>query len=159
MAGTLKNEEGTITTITSTGSGLANNSATLAGALDLRLGGSGNSIGDYDGIFDMTVQWSTITGIDKDTVVAEIYAVPSLDGGSTYPDVDTTAGASKFAQNYLVAYIVASRTATSNTNMLMASTPAVFQALKYNIYVKNTSGQTMTANWTLRVLTEHGKYS
>lgn len=160
MPGNFKTKERSIVTLTTTGASLTNGSAGAAGtALDLRsAGGTGNAEGDSRMRFELVCQWATITGITKGTRVAELYAVPKLDGTNA-PDVDTTAGSSAIAFTCLADVIDASKAPTANTNMRFVSRIIdAFPAL-YDVYVLNRSGQTMSANWSLKVVPAQDQYT
>lgn len=160
MAGNIKTKERSIITLTSTGSSLTNGSGGSAATdLDARsAGGTGNSEGDFQGRFELFCQWATITGITAGLVVAELYLVPKLDG-TNLPDVDTTAGSSRFPPNTFAEPFVATKAPSANTNMrFVTGIVELFPAL-YTAYLLNKSGQTISANWTLKVVPAQGQYT
>lgn len=160
MAGNIKAKERAIITLTSTGASLTNGSAAAAGtALDLRAaGGTGNAEGDTRCRLELTCQWATITGITARTRVVELYAVPKLDGTNA-PDVDTTAGASALPFTCYLDVLEAPKAPTANTNMRFVSRVLdMFPAL-CDVYVLNRSGQTISANWTLKVVPAQDQYT
>jgi hypothetical protein len=143
-------------TLTSTGASLTNNSGGSAGTdVDVRSGG--NVPQDFQAVFELTCQWATITSIVADVVVAELYLVPKFDGTNQVA-IDTTAGAFKAPpQTYVGAFSVA-LAPTANTNMRFISNPVDLTIpMLYTAYVKNKSGQTISANWTLKVVSVRGQ--
>lgn len=157
MAGNIKAKERAAITLTSTGSSLTNGSAGSAGT-DLDLRASGNAEQDFQGQFELTCQWATITSIVKDTVAAELYLVPKLDGTNA-PDVDTTAGSSSLPRASFVDVFVCPKAPTANTNMRLITNIANLAPRLYTAYVINKSGQTISANWTLKAVTDQAQYT
>lgn len=158
MAGSLYLQTGTGVTVTSSGASTTNLSAASAGTVDLRSGGTTNLIEQLQAFAELTCQWSTITGIADGTIVADCYFVPALDG-SNYASVDLTSGAAFIASNYRVGSFVAAPAPTASTNYLYATAPFdLFPAL-YTIYIINRSGQTISANWTLKLLAYAARYT
>lgn len=157
MAGDLRAKERAIITLTSTGASLSNASAGSA-TTDLDVRAAGNAADDYLARFELLCQWATVTGIAAGTIAAEIYLVPKLDG-SNLPDIDTTAGASVLPGSCYVGSFIATKAPTAATNMRFVTPPLdIFPAL-FTAYIVNRSGQTMTANWTLRVVSAQGQYT
>lgn len=158
MAGNLALKTGTAVTVTSSGGSTSNGSATSAGTVDLRSGGTANLIEQLQAIAELTCQWGTVTGIVDGTIVADCYFVPALDG-SNYASVDLTSGAAFIASNYRVGSFVAAPAPTASTNYRYATAPFdLFPAL-YTIYIINRSGQTISANWTLKLLACEAQYT
>lgn len=157
MAGELFSKERAAVTLTSTGSSLTNNSAGSAGT-DLDCRSAGNAAQDLEAILELVCQWGTITGIINGTVVADLYLVPKLDGTNA-PDVDATSGASNLPAGAFVGSFVACKAPSANTDMRFIVPPLALQPLLYTAYIKNRSGQTISANWTLKVVTARGQYS
>lgn len=160
MAGDLFNKERAIVTLTSTGASLTTGSAAAAGTdLDARsAGGTGNEAGDLQGLFELTCQWATITGIVASQIVGELYLVPKLDG-TNLPDVDLTSGASVLPPSSFVGAFIATKTPTAATNARFVSPAVAFNPLLYTAHVLNRSGQTISANWTLKVVGVRGQYT
>jgi hypothetical protein len=160
MAGNLKTKERSAITLTSTGSSLTNGSAGSAGTdLDCRSsGGTGNAEGDLDCRFELLCQWATITGIAKGTVVAELYLVPKLDG-TNLPDVDTTSGSSALPFESYATQFTAIKAPSPNTNMRFVSNVVSLRPELYTAYLLDRSGQTITANWTLKALPAQAQYT
>ena len=157
MAGNLASKEQAIVTLTTTGASLTNLSANSAATtLDCR--SAGNAADMLQAQFQLTCQWATITGITFGIDVADLYLVPALDG-TNYPDVDTTAGASHPPTGAFKASFIDAKAPTANTAMTFV-TPVVdlFPAL-YTAYIHNQSGQTMSANWTLKVVAAQAQYT
>lgn len=158
MAGSFYLQTGTAVTVTSTGASTTNLSATSAGTVDLRSGGMTNLIEQLQAIAELTCQWATITGIADGTIVADCYFVPALDG-TNYASIDSAAGASYIPSNYRVGSFVAAPAPTASTNYRFALAPFdLFPAL-YTVYILNRSGQTISANWTLKLLADAARYT
>ena len=157
MAGNIKAKERSAITLTSTGSSLLNGSAGSAGT-DLDVRTSGNAEQDFQGQFELTCQWATITSIVKDTVAAELYLVPKLDGTNA-PDVDTTAGSSALPRAAFVDVFTCVKAPTANTNMRLVTNIVNLAPRLYTAYILNKSGQTISANWTLKAVTDQAQYT
>lgn len=157
MAGDLRAKERAIVTLTSTGSSLTQSSAGSA-ATDLDVRASGNAADDLQARFELTCQWATITGIVAGTIVAELYLVPKLDG-TNLPDIDTTAGASVLPGSTYVGSFVATKAPTANTNARFVTPLLDIFPVLYTAYIVNRSGQTITANWTLKAVSAAGQYT
>lgn len=159
MAGDLRAKERAIVTLTSSGSSLTNGSAGAAnGTADLDARSGGNVADDLMAVFELVCQWSTVTGIAAGTVVAELYLVPALDG-TNFPDVDTTAGSSTLPAPTYVASFVATKAPSSSTDMRFVTAPVLIAPLLLRPYIRNTSGQTMAANWTVKAVGVQGQYT
>lgn len=159
MAGDIRAKERAIVTLTSTGASLTNGSAAVAnGTADFDARSSGNAPDDFEAAFELIVQWATITGITVNTAVAELYLVPILDG-TNLPDIDLTAGSSALPAPTFVGVFVATKAPTANTNARFVSGAVNFNPLLYRPYILNKSGQTMTANWTLKAVSVQAQYT
>lgn len=158
MAGNLLLLTGTAITVTSTGASTTNGSATSAGTVDLRSGGTTNLIEQLQAIAELTCQWSTITGIVDGTIAADCYFVPALDG-TNYASIDSTSGSAFISSNYHVGSFVVAPAPTASTNYRYAT--AVFDLFPalYTVYILNRSGQTISANWTLKLLPSAARYT
>lgn len=156
MAGNILLKEQAVVTLTTTGASLTSGSAGLAGALDCRAGGNAADL--FAAMASLSVQWATVTGITALTTVADLYFVPAIDGVN-FPDIDTTAGASNIPFPQRVGSFVAPKAPTVNTNALYQSIPFELMPVLYNLYILNRSGQTMSANWTLKVLAAAAQYT
>jgi hypothetical protein len=157
MAGSFFFKERAIVTLTSSGSSMTNGTAVSVGT-DLDVRSAGNAAEDFIARFQLQCQWATITGIGANTVVADLYLLPKLDG-TNLPDVDTSSGISNIPFAAWVGNFVATKAPTANTNMLFISPPIDLQPLLYTPYLLNRSGQTISANWTLKVVSAQGQYS
>lgn len=159
MPGDLRAKERAIVTLTSSGSSLTNGTAGVAnGSADLDVRSSGNAPDDLVARFELTCQWSTVTGITAGTTVAELYLVPILDG-TNLPDIDTTGGSSRLPAGSFVAVFDATKAPTSNTDArFVTGIVELFPAL-YRPYVLNRSGQTMSANWSLKAVAAQAQYT
>jgi hypothetical protein len=99
-----------------------------------------------------------VTGIAAGTVIADLYLVPAIDG-TNFPDIDTTAGASVIPYTMLAGSFVAAKTPGVSTNAVFQSAVADLMPVLYNVYILNRSGQTISANWTLKVLAAAAQYT
>lgn len=158
MAGNLTLKTGTAVTVTSTGGSASNLSAISAGTVDFRSGGTTNLVEELSAFAELTCQWGTITGIAAGTVVGDLYLVPALDG-TNYADIDSTGGASYIASNYRVGSFVSPKALSTATDYRFAT--AVFDLFPalYTVYILNRSGQTISANWTLKILPAEAQYT
>lgn len=157
MAGDIRAKERAIVTLTSSGASLTSGSAGAAGT-DLDMRAAGNAADDFQATFQLTAQWATITSIAKDTVCAELYVLPKMDG-SNLPDIDTTSGASALPYPWLVGLFTAVKAPSANTNMTFVTGVIVLPPRLYTCYILNRSGQTISANWTLKVVTDQAQYT
>ena len=150
MAGNLLLKElaSTGSTITSSGGSTSNGNATSAGAgsLDLRSGGTTNAVEALCGYFELTAQWATVTSIAQGTIVADLFLVPSIDG-TNYATVDTTyiSPNLRFGQ-----FVNALASPSTSTNYRFATGVGDLFPTLYTPYIINRSGQTISANWTLK---------
>lgn len=151
-------KEHTPVTITSSGSSVADKTASSAGVIDLRAAGTTNLIEDLQAFMELTCKFTTITGIIAGTLVGEAFLVPALDG-SNYADIDTTSGASYIASAYRVGVFTSHKQLVTATDYKFATLPFdLFPAL-YTAYVLFRAGQTVTANWTLKIASARGQYT
>lgn len=158
MAGSILLKEQSIITLTSTGASLTTGSSGLAGTqLDCRA--AGNAADFFTALLSLTAQWATVTGIAAGSTVADLYLVPAIDG-TNFPDVDTTTGTSYIPFTMRVGGgFVAPKAPTAATNMLFQSVAVDLMPVLYNVYIINRSGQTMSANWTLKALAAAAQYT
>lgn len=156
MAGSILLKEQAIVTLTSTGASLTSGSAGLAGQLDCRT--AGNAADMFAALFSLTAQWATVTGIAAGASAADLYLVPAIDGAN-FPDIDTTGGASYVPYTMRAGSFVASKAPTAATNALFQSAPIELMPVLYNVYILNRSGQTISANWSLKALATAGQYT
>ena len=159
MPGDIRAKARGIVTLTTTGASLTNGSAGLGNqTADFDARSTGNSPDDLQAQFELVCQWATITSIVKDTVAAELYLVPVLDG-TNVPDVDTTAGTSALPYAAYAGPFTCVKAPTANTNMRFV-TPIIDVAPRlYKAYIMNRSGQTITANWSLKAVSDQGQYT
>jgi hypothetical protein len=157
MAGDIRSKERSAVTLTSSGSSLTNGSAGSAGT-DLDLRASGNGDNDLEVVFELLCQWGTITGIVKDTTVAALYLVPKFDGTNA-ADIDTTSGTSALPPSAFGSSFVATKAPTASTNARFVSDVVPLHPMLYTAYILNKSGQTISANWTLKALGAAGRYT
>lgn len=157
MPGDLRAKERAIITLTSTGASLTTGSAGSA-ATDLDVRAAGNAADDLTARFELTCQWGTVTGIAAGTLLGELYLVPKLDG-TNLPDVDTTGGTSRLPAGAFVAVFEATKAPTASTNArFITGQVELFPAL-FTAYLINRSGQTISANWTLKVVPVQAQYT
>ena len=157
MAGDIRAKERAIVTLTSTGSSLANGSGGSAGT-DFDGRAAGNAADDFQAQFQLTCQWATITSIVKDTVIAELYLVPKMDG-TNLPALDSTASTSAYPRSCLADVFVAVKAPTANTDMIFVTATVNISPRLYTAHIINRSGQTMAVNWTLKVVSDQGQYT
>jgi hypothetical protein len=159
MAGDIRAKERAIVTLTSTGASIATATAGIAnGTANFDARSTGNAPDDLQAQFELTVQWATITSIVAGMVVAELYLLPVLDGTNA-PDVDTTSGSSNIPAGAYVGAFVCAKAPTANTNMRFITGNVSVNPLLYQPYILNRSGQTMTANWTLKAVSVQAQYT
>lgn len=159
MAGDIRQKERAIVTLSSTIASMTNGSAAAAnGTADFDARAGGNFADDMAAQFEWAAQWATITGITAGTVVADLYLVPLLDG-TNLPDLDLTSGSSKLPYACYVASFEAQKAPTANTNMRFVSPVVTFNPLLMRPYLLNRSGQTVTANSTLKAVGVQGQYT
>lgn len=158
MAGNLALKTGTAVTITSSGGSTTTGTATSAGDIDLRSSGTANLIEELMAFLELTCQWATTTSIAAGTIVADVYLVPKLDGTNAV-DIDTTGGSSYIASNHRVGSFVSPKALSTATDYRFAT--AVFDLFPalYTVYILNRSGQTISANWTLKILPAEAQYT
>lgn len=157
MAGNIFWKERAIITLTSTGASIATGTASLA-ATQLDCRAAGNAAEDLIAAFSLQCQWATITGITAGVNVADLYLVPAIDG-TNFPDVNTTSGTSAIAYPLRAGSFIDALAPTASTNMLFQTGPVDLLPFLYDVYLMNVSGQTLTANWTLKVVTAQAQYS
>ena len=159
MAGNITAKERAIVTLTTTGASLSTGSAGVAnGTADFDARAAGNSPDDFQAQFEFVCQWATITGITVNTAAAELYLVPLLDG-TNLPDLDLTAGSSALPLSAYVGVFQCVKVPTAATNMRFVSTTVQFNPMLLRPYILNRSGQTMAANWSVRVVAVQGQYT
>jgi hypothetical protein len=159
MAGDIRAKERSIVTLTTAGSSLTTGSAGAAnGTADFDARSSGNFPDDLQAQFELVCQWATITGIVAGTIAGELYLVPILDG-TNLPDVDLTSGSSRLPFSTLAGYFECVKAPTANTNMRIPSGNVSFNPLLHRPYILNKSGQTISANWTLKAVSVQAQYT
>jgi hypothetical protein len=156
MAGSILNKEQAVLALTTAGPLLTTGSAGLVGTLDARAGGNAPDM--FTALFSLLVQWATVTGIVANTVVADLYLVPAIDG-TNYPDIDTTPGASNIPYTMQAGSFIAPKAPAANTNALFQSATVDLMPALYNVYIINRSGQTISVNWALKVLAAAAQYT
>lgn len=138
----------TAITLTSTGGSTTTGSAVAAGTdLDVRSAGNASLLTDAD--FLLICQVATTTGIVAGIVMADLYAVPKLDGTNA-PQTDLTGGSSYIAPNFRLGSFVAAKAPTANTDTYFGIVGTLLKPNLYTCYILNRCGQTISANWTLK---------
>lgn len=159
MAGDIRAKERSIVTLTTSGGSLTTGSAGAAnGTADFDARSGGNFPDDLQAQFELVCQWATITSIVAGTIAAELYLVPLLDG-TNLPDVDTTSGSSRLPYAAYVGAFECTKAPTANTNMRFVSGNIAFNPLLLRPYILNKSGQTISANWSLKAVSVQGQYT
>jgi len=159
MAGDIFLREGTIFTLTSSGSSLTNATAVAASNdLDVRNAGSAGVGQNLRATFELVCQWATVTGIVAGTVATELYLSPALDG-TNFPDVDLTASSSFLQYAAFVGNFTCPKVPTVSTNMRLHTKTILLDPFIYRPYILNRSGQTIAATWTLKVMSARLQYT
>jgi len=159
MAGDIFLKEGSIFTLTSSGSSLTTGTAVAAANdLDVRNAGSAGVIQNLEAAFELVCQWSTVTGITPGTVAAELYLSPALDG-SNFPDVDLTGSTSFLQYAAFVGNFMCPKVPTGSTNMRFHTSAIRLRPFIYRPYILNRSGQTIASTWTLKVMSTRLQYT
>jgi len=162
MAGNIFWKEQSIVILTSAGGALVNNGGGIANAtasLDCRTGG--NAAENFTAGFELSaLQWGTITGIAAGTIVAELYLVPTLDGTNAPNVTIANASTDYISYNHLVGrFTNAVVTPVINTSYRLDVVNVDLQPFLYVPYLINRSGQTFTANWTLKFVSAQVQYT
>ena len=159
MGGDIFLKEGTIFTLTSSGSSLTNGTAVASSNdLDVRSTGSAGVIQNLEALFELVCQWATVTGIVAGTVAAELYLSPALDG-TNFPDVDLTSSSSFLQYSSFVGNFTCPKVPTGSTNMRFNSPVIRLRPLIYRPYILNRSGQTIASTWSLKVQSTRLQYT
>ena len=159
MPGDLRSKERAIITLTTTGASMTTGSAAVANATaDFDARSSGNFPDDLQAQFELVCQWATITGIVAGTIAGELYLVPILDG-TNLPDVDLTAGLSRLPFTTYVGAFECTKAPTAATNMRFVTGNVTFNPTLMRPYILNRSGQTISANWSIKAVSVQGQYT
>lgn len=157
MPGLIGARERAVITLTSTGAAISNGSAIAVGTdLDARTGG--NAPDDLLCKFQLTCQVATVTGIAVDTIIADIYLLPKIDG-TNLPTIDVTGGSSALPYSCFVGSFVAVKVPTSAVDMLIVSPRVDLDPLLHTVYLIGRSGQTVSANWTFKMIPWQAQYT
>lgn len=160
MAGDIYRKIGTIATLEGNGGSTTTGTATEANdaTLDTRSGGLTGAVENAIYQCELVCQWATITSIVAGTVAAELYVVPSLDG-TNYPDIDTTGGSSSIGPEHYVGHFTCTKAPVANTDMRFVSPRFSLDPNLHKAYILNRSGQTISAGWTLKVMSSRWQYT
>lgn len=159
MAGLIAARERAIVTLTTTGASIATGSAAAANATaDFDARSTGNFPDDLQAQFELVCQWATITSIVAGTIAAELYLVPILDG-TNLPDVDLTAGTSRLPYSTYVGAFECTKAPTASTNMRFVTGNVTFNPTLMRPYILNRSGQTISANWSVKAVSVQAQYT
>ena len=159
MPGNLAAKERAIVTLTTTGASLTSGSAAVANATaDFDARAAGNFPDDFQAQFEFVCQWATVGSIAANTVSAELYLVPLIDG-TNLPDVDLTAGSSALPQAAFAGVFMCTKAPAAATNMRFVSPTVQFNPFLMRPYVLNRSGQIISANWSLKAVSVQGQYT
>lgn len=143
MAGNIFWKERASYTLNNRSGGTLATVTAVAASSNLDCRASGNGADDFVIQFELLCQWATITSIVANTLIADLYLVPALDG-TNFPDVDTTGGSSNISPQHWVASFTAAKAPTANVDMRFTSAPVLVLPLLYKPYLLNRSGQTMS---------------
>lgn len=157
MPGSLAAKERAIVTLTTTGASLTTGSAGAA-SVDFDARSTGNFPDDFQAQFELVCQWGTITSIAINTVAAELYLVPIIDG-TNLPDVDLTPGTSVLPYSAYVGAFVCVKVPTAATNMRFISPTVNFNPMLHRPYIIGRAGQTISANWSLKAVSVQAQYT
>jgi hypothetical protein len=130
--------------------GSASNGSAVAATtadLDVRTAGNAALMTDFD--FLLISQFATVTGIAANTVIADLFLLPKLDG-TNLPQIDTTGGSSYIPPEFRVGSFRAAKVPVANTDTYYSITGVVLKPNLYTAYILNRAGQTQSANATLR---------
>lgn len=159
MPGDLRAKERGIVTLTTTGASMVNGSAAVAnGTADFDARSTGNFPDDLQAQFELVCQWATITSIVAGTIAAELYLVPLLDG-TNLPDMDLTSATSRLPYSTFVGTFECTKVPTATTNMRFVTGNVSFNPALMRPYILNRSGQTISANWSLKAVGVQGQYT
>lgn len=160
MAGNIFWNEQAIVTLTAALAALVNGGGGVANGTANQDGRTGGNCAEmFTAAYQLTVQWATVTGIAAGTNVGDLYLVPALDG-SNFPDVNiANASTDYISVNHRVGSFLATQAPSANTNVLLDIVNVDLQPLLYKPYIINRSGQTYTANATLKVLASKAQYT
>jgi|GEM_PF-3070868 len=161
MAGEIFWKERAIATITSTGGSATNLSAVSAGA-DIDFRAAGGNADDDAAIFELTCQWATVTGIAAGTIIADLFLVPKMDGTNLSQQLDLSAGASYIPFTCRAGSFTAAKVPIANTDtkfVTLAFDSIAILPLLYTPHMLNRSGQTISANWILKIISARHQYS
>ncbi len=160
MAGSILWKETAVITLTSTLAALVQNGGGIAnGTANLDVRAAGNAAGCFSAVFQILVQWVTVTGIVAGTNVGDFYLLPSLDG-TNYPDVSVANSSTDYiSPNHYVGSFIAASSPITNTNLLLVTPQIDLLPLIYKPYIINRSGQTMTANAVVKVVPASAQYT
>lgn len=147
----------------SSGSLTSGSAVALPNAVDCRSGAVASAgvvalPADFAAMFELLVQWGTVSGITQGRIAGHLFLVPALDG-TNFCDVDLTAGAAYIPDTFRVGMFEVPRVPTAATNMRLATRVAELGPFLYRAYLLNGSGQAMTAGWTLTVASLQGGYT
>lgn len=159
MPGDLRAKESGLITLTTAGASVTSGSGTLAnGTADLDCRSTGNTPDDLQVQFILTAAWATITGLTAGTVIGELYLLPSLDG-TNFPEVDLTAGSSRFGYSAFACAFETPKQLVAATSARFASPILNLHPVLYRPYMLFRGGQTVSANWSLVAVSAAGRYT
>jgi hypothetical protein len=160
MAGSIFWKERSAVTLSNANYGSVTDKTATAAGTDLDVRTAGNAADDYACVIELSAaSWGTVTGISAGVVLFEVYAVPKMDGTNAV-DVDTTSGASYISPSHRVGSFIAHKSLVASTAYRFATAPFLLFPNLYTIYLKNTSGQTMSATTaTIKAFTAQDQYT
>lgn len=132
------------------------NGSYAAAGTDFDARASGNAADDFRAQFQLTCQWATVTAIGNGTVVAYLYLLPKMDG-TNLPAFDSTSGAAVLPGACYVGAFIATKAPTANTDMIFVTPTVDIDPRLYTAHLVNKSGQTISSNWTLKVISDQGQ--
>lgn len=159
--GDIKQKEQAIVTLTSSLGALINNGGGVANGtanLDCRSGGNAAQL--FAGDFELTCRWGTVTGIVSGTTVADLYLVPAEDG-TNFAQTDIANATTDYLQpfHYAGSFSNALHNPSTATDYIFTLSVENLKPRLYKAYLINRSGQTYTANATLKFVGDLAQYT
>ena len=120
---------------------------------------AGNGADDFFFNFELTCQFATITNIIAGTRIADLFLVPAMDATNYASTDEGTASVLNIpAENYVGGF-TSHKQLVATTDYRFYSGPILIQPLLYKAFIGNRSGQTISANWTLKAIGVQGQYT
>lgn len=149
MAGNIFLKEATAVVLQNDNGGSTANGVGVAASTSLDNRSGGNGAQNFWGNFELKTAGfgSSVTA----GVTVDLYLVPAIDG-TNYCDVTSSIPNTSY---YVGSFVLITGSAATRSTVLNVP----LQPLLYKAYLYNQAGQTMSANWGLRVVTSQEQYS